>query len=202
VPHVRSSVRGPKKAGEAHPQFLPHRQQMLGAPRPRISCGACRIQRTLCGFPHRKPHTRPSVRQRTGNPGSRSFFARCGTPLRLTCGSVHPNNQSSGKQPSSTLSSRLPRRAVGAQPRDLQFLSPTPAPPGTAKILPILITHLTLSAMQSSESSPSLRESQDEKNQSADGASNLLSHIRETEQSNGNRGEIATSHATSSLEGA
>jgi hypothetical protein len=72
----------------------------------------------------------------------------------------------------------------------------------STKILAILITHLTLTSMQSSRPTPSLRESLDEKIQTAIGASNLLSHIRETEQSNGNRGEGSKSHATSSLEGA
>jgi hypothetical protein len=56
-----------------------------------------------------------------------------------------------------------------------------PAKNLAAKILPILIAHRTLSSMQSCEANPSLRESQDEKIQSAGGASNLLSHIRETE---------------------
>jgi hypothetical protein len=74
--------------------------------------------------------------------------------------------------------------------------------PPNPKILAILIARHALSSMQSSKPTPSLRESLDEKIQTAAGASNLLSHIRETEQSNGNRGEGAIAHATSSLEGA
>jgi hypothetical protein len=49
------------------------------------------------------------------------------------------------------------------------------------EILAILTTHRTFTPKQSSNPNPSLRESHDEKIQSAAGASNLLSYIRETE---------------------
>jgi glucokinase len=47
-----------------------------GAPYPRISYWAwCESQRTSCGFPYRKPHTRPWVVPRIGNPGLSAHFA-------------------------------------------------------------------------------------------------------------------------------
>jgi hypothetical protein len=53
---------------------------------PRISYWAWCAQRTSCGFPYRKPHTRPWVVPRIGNPGlSAPFAPDVGLPLCSTC---------------------------------------------------------------------------------------------------------------------
>jgi hypothetical protein len=56
----------------------------MGAPYPRISCGAWWNRRTSCGFPYRKPHTRPWVVPRTGIRVSDPLLVRCGIPRRST----------------------------------------------------------------------------------------------------------------------
>jgi hypothetical protein len=53
---------------------------------PRISCGVWWRERTSCGFPYRKPHTRIWLMQRAGNPGRpsvhgpKTIFSNAFTP--------------------------------------------------------------------------------------------------------------------------
>jgi hypothetical protein len=53
-------------------------------PIPPDSCGAWWNRLTSCGFPQRKPHTRPWVVPRRGIRVSDPFLVRCGIPLRST----------------------------------------------------------------------------------------------------------------------
>jgi hypothetical protein len=75
----KSGVRGTKKKGEALRLLLPwttqRSQNLTGGPYPRISYWAWWNRRTSCGFPQRKPHTRPWVVLRIGNPSLSAHFA-------------------------------------------------------------------------------------------------------------------------------
>jgi hypothetical protein len=66
-------------------------QRTMGAPYPRISCGAWRNRRTSCGPGWPGPHTRPWVVPRTGIRVSDPFLVRCGIPRTST---VHPKDAS------------------------------------------------------------------------------------------------------------
>jgi hypothetical protein len=70
VAHVRTG-----KCEETSPEDLLRTKGPWVAHTPRVSYWARRAQHTSCGFPHRKPHTRPRVVPRIGNPGLSAHFA-------------------------------------------------------------------------------------------------------------------------------